>query len=241
MRANTRATGWSVLRGAMALLIAAAIAAQLAASVRSASELGRDVGTVVMNFFSFFTVLSNTLTVAVLLWAVIWFFLRGRRTGVEPPLLALALAAVTTYMTVTGLVYNTLLRNVELPQGSEAIPWSNEVLHLVGPVFLFVDLLVGPRRRRLSWTALWTITAVPLLWVAYTIVRGPLVINPVTGAHHWYPYPFLDPNGPGGWPSVIAYAIGIAVAIVLVAVIVVWRRRREPPEAGTAAGAGSSR
>ena len=37
---------------------------------------------------------------------------------------------MTTYMIVTGLVYNILLRGIELPQGSEPIPWSNETLHV---------------------------------------------------------------------------------------------------------------
>jgi hypothetical protein len=226
MQSKAWALTWSILRAVMAAVIVAAIVAQLARSVSTADELGRDAATTVANFFSFFTILSNALTAVVLLWAALWFFTRGRGARSEPASLALALAAVTTYMIITGVVYNALLRNVVLPQGSEPIPWSNEVLHLVAPLFLLADLFVGPLRRALPWRAVWAVVAFPVLWVVYTMVRGPLVTNPVTEAPYWYPYPFLDPNNPGGWPSVLVYVVGIAVAILAAAALVVWWGRR---------------
>ncbi|MFH8251746.1 Pr6Pr family membrane protein [Microbacterium sp. B2969] len=226
MRTRAWAVSWTLARAAMAILTIAAIAAQLVKSVDTARELGRDVATTIANFFSFFTILSNTGTAVVLLWAVAWYLVRGRRVDVEPLGLAVALASVSTYMIITGIVYNTLLRTIVLPQGSEPIPWSNEVLHLIGPVFLLADVFVGPLRRALSWRSLWTILAFPIAWVIYTMLRGPLTTNPVSGDPFWYPYPFLDPNSPGGWPSVVVYVVGIAVAIVVVGGFVVWWGRR---------------
>ena len=214
------------MRLAMAALIAAAIIAQISKSVGTAVELGRDVATTVANFFSFFTILSNGLAAAVLLWAALWFFLRGRHAEAEPPALALALACVTTYMIITGVVYNVLLRQIVLDQGSAPIPWSNEVLHLVGPLFLLVDLFVGPLRRALPWRAVWAIVAFPILWVVYTMLRGPLVTNPRTGDPFWYPYPFLDPNGAGGWGAVAFWVVVIAAAFLAFASLVVWWGRR---------------
>lgn len=217
---------WSVLRLIMAALLLAAIVAQLSASLSTAADLGRDVATTAANFFSFFTILSNAVTTVVLAWAGIWFFTRRPEADVEPPGLALALAGVTTYMVITGIVYNALLRNIVLPQGSEPIPWSNELLHLIGPLFLAVDLFVGPLRRALPWRAVWAIIAFPILWVVYTMIRGPLVVNPVSGDPFWYPYPFLNPNGPGGWSSVLVYVVVISAAFVAVASVVVWWGRR---------------
>src|SRR5690349_9424872 len=167
MRSKAWAQTWSVMRLAMAALIIAAVVAQLAKSLSTAAELGRDVGTTLANFFSFFTILSNSLTAVVLIWAAVWFFTRGRQADAEPPALALSLACVTTYMIITGVVYNLLLRQIELDQGSAPIPWSNEVLHLIGPLFLVVDLFVGPLRRALPWRAVWAIVAFPILWVGY--------------------------------------------------------------------------
>ncbi|MDW4574542.1 Pr6Pr family membrane protein [Microbacterium sp. M3] len=235
IRSHTAVLAWSVARAVMALVILAAIIAQLAKSVGTAIELERDVATTIANFFSFFTILSNTLAGIVLLWAALWHLTRGRPRGarIEPPGLALALACASTYMIVTGVVYNVLLRNIVLPQGSEPVWWSNEVLHLVGPLFLLADVLVGPLRRALPWRTLWAVVAFPIVWVVYTMVRGPLTTNPVSGDLFWYPYPFLNPNNDGGWPSVIAYVVGIAVAILAVAAFVVWwgRRRGLVPDA----------
>ncbi len=226
MQTKAWARTWSVMRLAMAALIVAAIAAQLTASLTTAADLGRDVGTTLVNFFSFFTILSNTLAANVLAWAALWFFSRGRHAQAEPPALALSLACVTTYMVITGIVYNALLRNIVLPQGSEPIPWSNETLHLIGPLFLLADLFVGPLRRALPWRAVWAEIAFPILWVIYTMLRGPLVVNPVSGDPFWYPYPFLNPNNEGGWGAVIFWIVVISLAFVAVASLVVWWGRR---------------
>jgi hypothetical protein len=220
---------WSLLRLAMAGAIFAAIVAQLVQSVTGAIEAGRDVLTIIANFFSFFTILSNTASAVILATAAIWYLSQGRRAKVEPRWLAFLLAAVTTYMIVTGIVYNTLLRGIALEPGS-IVPWSNEILHLIGPLFLLLDLFLGPFRRALPWRTVLGIVVFPLLWVAYTLLRAPFIINPGTGDPYWYPYPFLNPNNPGGWGSVVVYVIVIAAAIIAVALLVVWvgRRRGTP-------------
>ncbi|MEV4686741.1 Pr6Pr family membrane protein [Microbacterium sp. LWH3-1.2] len=240
------ATVWTVLRLAMAGVTVAAISAQLTKSIGTAIELGRDVPTTIANFFSFFTILSNAAAAVVLACIALWYLFKGRRTDAEPHGPAVALACVSTYMIITGIVYNTLLRGIELPTGSAPIPWSNEVLHLIGPIFLLLDVFLGPLRRALPWRTLWAVVAFPIVWVIYTMIRGPLITNPVSGDPFWYPYPFLNPNNPGGWPSVVLYVIGIAAAIVAVgAFVVCWGRRRgaaasASDDAGEAASVPSS-
>ena len=119
-------------------------------------------------------------------------------------------------MIITGIVYNLLLRNIPLPQGS-TVPWSNEILHVWAPIFLLLDVLFAPRRRALSWSALGAVVVFPIVWLAYTLIRGPLVHDFRTGNDWWYPYPFLNPNvQPWGYVGVALYSIGIAVAIVAV-------------------------
>lgn len=229
LRSRGWAVAWSALRATTAMLVAAAIAAQAAVSIGGAAGDDRDVGTTVANFFSFFTILSNLLTVVVLLWAATWFWLRGRDSvPPEPRALAIALACVTTYMIITGVIYNTLLRGIPLPQGT-TVAWSNEVLHVVAPLFLLVDLFVSARPRCLGWGVIGISLVFPLAWVVYTMLRGPLVTDPSTGAAHWYPYPFLDPSSAtsGGPLGVAAYVAGIALGIAVVAagVVAVGRRR----------------
>jgi hypothetical protein len=164
----------------MAIAIIAAIVAQLSKSVGTAAGLGRDIPTTIANFFSFFTILSNVIAAVVLAVAGTTSLVRPGREQSSLGLSA-ALACATTYMVITGIVYNALLRGITLPQGSEPVPWSNEVLHLVAPLFLLVDLLVGIRRRALQWRVVGVVVAFPLLWTAYTLIRGPLVTNPTSG------------------------------------------------------------
>ncbi len=230
MRTRTWATAWSALRLVMAVIITAAIVTQLVASIKTTAEGGRDVGTVVANFFSFFTILSNVIAAGVLGVAGARG-LRGHSDAApEPAGLATALACATTYMIITGVVYNLLLRGYTLPQGSEPVPWSNEVLHLIGPLFLLVDLFVGPYRRALRRRTALLILIFPLIWTAYTLVRGPLVTNPIDGTPYWYPYPFLNPNNPGGWGTVLLYVVIISVSFVVVGALTVWVGRRRGAE-----------
>ncbi len=228
----TGATAWTLLRAVVAALIVAAIVAQAIRTFTLAGDLGQDEGTVVANFFSFFTILSNGAAAAVLAWAAAWALRLRAHTiahgspaatvhdGTEPRSLAVALACVSTYMIVTGVVYNLLLRGVELEPGT-TVAWSNEVVHSVAPAFLLLDVVLGPYRRRLPWTAVAATLVFPMVWIAYTLARGPFVVNPRTGDSWWYPYPFLDPHADGGWPSVWIHVAGIAVGIAVVAALVV--------------------
>ena len=119
-------------------------------------------------------------------------------------------------MIVTGIVYNTLLRGIPLPQGTTVI-WANEMLHVVGPLILLVDVLFAPVRRRLSWGTLGTIAAFPIVWAVYTLVRANLVVSPTTGEPWWYPYPFLNPNNfESGYLVVALYVVGIAAGILVI-------------------------
>ncbi|MBB3157495.1 hypothetical protein FHS07_001179 [Microbacterium proteolyticum] len=218
LRTREWAVGWNVARVAAGAMIAIAVIAQFVSSVSGALEAGRHVATIVANFFSFFTILSNVSAAIVLLIAGVRFFARGRRTGPEPVALATVLAWVTTYMLVTGIVYNLLLRGI--PLQPETVPWSNEILHVWGPLFLLLDVLVGPNRRRLPWAAAVGAAIFPLAWIVYTLLRAPLITSPTTGDPFWYPYPFLNPTT-GGWGPVVGYIVVIAAAIVILAVGVV--------------------
>lgn len=221
MRTRTWPTVWSVLRLLAAATIIAALVVQFVATVRASIAADRDTATTIANFFSYFTILSNLFAAVALLAAALWFWLRPRHDVVEPFGVAVALACATSYLAITGIVYNTLLRG--LPSLSDdSVPWTNEVLHVVGPVLLVLDLLLAPMRRRLPWRSVLGILVFPIVWIVYTLIRGPFVTNPLDGVEFWYPYPFLNPNGVAGWGGVGAYVIGIALAFVVVGTVVVW-------------------
>jgi hypothetical protein len=222
-------TLWPFARLAFAALGAAAIITQLIRSLENAgaatTEWGGHLPTVTANFLSFFTIESNILAVVTLTIGAILAWASTTTVEREPKWFAVLLVCVSTYMIVTGIVYNLLLRGVELPQGT-TVPWSNEVLHVVIPLFLLADVLFAPRRRALSWNTVFIAAIFPIVWAVYTMIRANLIIAPSTGNAWWYPYPFLDPRISGGYLGVAGYIVGIAVVIIGVAALVVRVGRR---------------
>lgn len=223
--------GFGIVRAAMCLLTIVAIVAQFATSVNFISGKGGNIAGYVVNFFSFFTIDSNIGYVVVLGIGAVFLF---TRTGDDPGWFTGLRAAVTTYMVTTGVVYNLLLRNIPLPQG-QTVEWSNEVLHVVGPVYLLIDWLFAPGRAALRNSVLWWIVGFPIVWAVYTLIRAPFGADPVTGKQPWYPYPFLNPHtSQNGYLSVSFYVLLIAAVILCVGFGVVWVSRRTATRGGTA-------
>lgn len=204
----------------------AAIVGQLITSLGFWPTVGvTNIPIALTNFFSFFTILANVGAIAVFL---IGAYLLFTRKGADPAWFTLFRGSVATYMIVTGIVYNLLLRGIELPQG-QTLGWSNEVLHVVVPILALLDWLFTPGRRPIEWNQLWKILVFPIVWVVYTMIRGPFTPNEQYGTDFWYPYPFLNPfTSHNGYFSVAFYVILIAAVIGLVAAGVIWVSRRKP-------------
>ena len=153
-------------------------------------------------FFAYFTIQSNIIAVVVFLVGA--SRVRGERTrGWE-----LVRGAALLYMTVTLVVYNTLLAGTDV---DTAVSWVNDVVHKLFPIVLIADWLIDPPMQRLAFrdTLVWLVY--PLAWTGLSLVRGLI--------DGWYPYPFLDPAN-GGYGTVAAYIVGILVfGVVLCAVI----------------------
>jgi hypothetical protein len=217
-------TAFVVLRLAVALAIGAAAIGQISLSLGYWTDLGiTNIGSNVTNFFSFFTIDANLLSLVVL---VVGAVLLARGATVDPTWFLVARLSVVTYMVTTGVVYNLLLRGIELPQGS-TLGWSNEILHVVAPLYLLIDWLFAPGRRPLPYRTVWAVIVFPLIWSIYTLLRGPFVEDQVFGNDYWYPYPFLNPfTSAQGYLTVAFYMLLITVIISLAALGAVWVSRR---------------
>ena len=215
---------FAIGRAAIAIAIVAAVVGQLNTSLAYWPAHGvTNIALSIANFFSFFTIQSNVATVAV---TAIGAYLLATNTRPNPAWFNTLYAAVATYMIVTGVVYNLLLRGVELPQGT-TVPWSNEVLHVIACVWMLLDWLLAPGRSPIVSRDLWKVLVFPIVWVIYTLIRGPLTPDQMQDKTYWYPYPFLNPNlSPNGYLSVAFYIILIAVVIGITAAGVVWISRR---------------
>jgi hypothetical protein len=176
----------AITRISFGLLIAAAIGFMI-------SVLAEEGAFVPLNFFTFFTILSNLLAMAVLIEG-------GRRhlTG-GPPMSDLWRGAAVVYMTVTYIVFAVLLRDLQ-EQLQTHVAWVDSVLHRVAPVVLMLDWLIDPPRTPIPFRRALVWLAFPLAWTVFTLVRGE-----IDGR---YPYPFLDPAN-GGYGVVALYCIAI--------------------------------
>jgi len=225
---------WSSWRIMAASVAVTGVAAGLVVDIARAMRLGQDTGLVIANFFSYFTIVSAIATIVVLFVAARRNGPLASKDGVESRSLAVAMATTSTAMIILSIVYNAILRG--LPTHF-ATPdplwvafldrWCTETLHVVLAIYIVIDVLFAPRRRVLTWRALVGIVGIPLLWAVYTMVRGPLTPDPDGAAPYWYPYPFLNPNGPTGYQTPMLY-IGIIAAAFLVVggVLVLLTHRR---------------
>ncbi|MEO7007369.1 MAG: Pr6Pr family membrane protein [Terrimesophilobacter sp.] len=158
-----------------------------------------------VNFFSFFTVQSNIIAVGTLAVAAACTW-RGQR----PRWLDYVRGAATIYMVITGITYSLLLRNVAV---DTAVPWVNLVLHYVLPIVMIVDWMIDLPQVRISVRSAMIWLVYPVLYLAYSLIRGPIV--------DWYPYPFLDPR-PSGYGAVVVVSLAIALGGLLFAVLASW-------------------
>jgi hypothetical protein len=225
--------GVAVARVLVAAVIVAAIVAQLIRSVGNWQKTGLSVSFGITNFFSFFTIESNVFTIAICLVGAVLVF--AKRS--DPRWFSVFRVIVVTYMAVTGVVYNLLLRGVELPQGT-TVAWSNEVLHVVACAYIVLDWIFAPGRPVLPWRTLRAIVVFPIVWVIYTLIRAPFTTGLNYGGRAWYPYPFLDPSlANEGYFSVFFYVVLIAGVVCGAGAAAIWVSRKWRPTASETAAA----
>ncbi|MEE2522302.1 Pr6Pr family membrane protein [Pseudarthrobacter sp. J75] len=180
----------------------AAIASQFAFNVQNIDDYRP------LNFFSFFTIESNIIAVAAFAIGG-WYAWKGQ----SPRWLEFLRGGATMYMTITGIVYSLLLSNVQV---DTAVPWINVVLHYTVPTVVVIDWLVDLPRRRISLKESLVFLAFPLLYLVYSLIRGPIA--------DWYPYPFLDPRI-DGYGNVAVMSVLIALVAFVLAVIMALSTR----------------
>ncbi|MDT4938239.1 MAG: hypothetical protein QOG80_1910 [Pseudonocardiales bacterium] len=216
----------------IAVLVIAALAVQVAIAVQAtAHPPGHAVGTLagtalagrLVRVLSFFTIQSNVLS------AITSAQLALRPDRDRPVWRVVRLDAMLG-ITVTGIVYSTVLARIHEPKGWEQVS-TNTAFHYLVPIMMVMGwLLFGPRPRIdatvMRWSLLW-----PVLWFSYTLVHGEMT--------RWYPYPFTD-VATNGYSRVLVNAFLVTVVLGLVALLFGVgdrRMRRAPDPAATGVGA----
>lgn len=141
-------------------------------------QSGPELAARTVNYFSYFTIITNLLTAVAFSAPVVApaspigrFFARPSvRTG------------IVLYTSVTAATYILILEGLWDPQG---LQWTADTtLHYVTPALFLLDWLAFTPKGTLRWRSVLPWLAVPLAFGAYTILRGPF--------SGFYPYPFLD-------------------------------------------------
>lgn len=158
-----------------------------------------DTGTRLIRFCSYLTIWSNVL-VAWSTYTLAFGLDRDSRVW-----RALRLDAVVICFG-GGVVHFFFLRPLLDLDGADLL--ADKLLHLVVPVLAVIGwVLFGPRRRA-SVADIGPFLVVPVVWLAYTLVRGAFV--------DWYPYPFLDVDE-HGYGVVALNALGVSALMLLLA------------------------
>ncbi len=170
------------------LLSLAAIGVQFAIQIQG--------GNSIINFFSFFTNLSNLFAATVLIIGALYLFRHHEPTARDDIIRGTAVVC----MALVGVVFSALLRNVDL---GHLLPWVNIVLHYIMPIVIVADWLYQPPNTKLVFRQMWLWLIFPALYLVYSVIRGAIV--------GFYAYPFFNPAKSGGYGGVALYCIAIAV------------------------------
>lgn len=118
----------------------------------------------------------------------------------------------TIAILVTFLVYNFLLADGIFEPGWNTL--SNITKHIVCPLLFVVDWLLFDERRSLKWYDCLLCTVLPLVYVAFILIRGAILPPDYSGTV--YPYFFLD-AGKLGYGAVAIWICALLVIFVIIA------------------------
>lgn len=154
----------------------------------------------IANFFSYFTVQSAVLGVAVFVIGGIY----ALRDRLDPLWLDMVRLLITVWVIVSGIVFTVILIEGSLRGVPVWAPWSSQLLHFWIPGYALLDWLIAPGRD-VPWRTVGFVLVFPLVWEVYTMIRGSFV--------HWYPYFFLDP---------VLVSFPVEFGLYLIAVVVIF-------------------
>ncbi len=209
------ARAWHVATAAVAW---SAIVLQLVLVIAGGTVLDQTdppaLGTRLVRFVSYFTILSN------LLVALTTTSLALGQDAYPRWWRVLRLNAVVC-ITVTGLVHWFLLRPLLHLSGADWV--ADKLLHVLVPLLAAAGWVAFGPRRRVEAGLLLPSLAFPVGWLVYTLVRGAVV--------DWYPYPFLDVSL-HGWGSALLACAGVAVLLLALSWLAIRLDPRLPDPEG---------
>lgn len=194
--------------GFIAVIAGFALVLQLWLMLKNGPALGIRPAASVVNFLSFFTVLSNLIVAISLSISLLGPWTRAGRFFSAHSIQS----AIMLYIFIVGLVYNLVLRNLWAPKGQQLL--ADNLLHVVVPLLYIVYWSLFTPRSVLRWKDGFPWLIFPFVYLVYSLIRG--------AATGWYPYPFLNADALGYSKVILNILMMIgaffAVGLLLIAV-----------------------
>lgn len=153
-----------------------------------------------INYYSYFTILSNILAGMVLILSA--------SKLLDKDILTLISGSATLYTLITGLVFITILKG----ENDLFLNWVNITLHYIVPLVMLLNWFFVPHAQLTFQKSLVWIFFM-ILYLTYTLIRGAIT--------KWYPYDFINPTLQGV-SGVITYSIVITLLVLVLDIIILY-------------------
>jgi len=160
----------------------------------------------IFRFFSYFTIDTNILVALCFTFIFLGSKSRLGKLFSKPT----TITALTVYIIIVGIVYNTILRLTWNPQGLQMI--VDEILHTVIPVFFILFWVIFVPTEGLKYKQAFSWLIYPLAYMLYAVIHGAIT--------KFYPYIFVDVTR-HGYGKVISNAGLILFAIFVLSLILI--------------------
>jgi hypothetical protein len=159
-----------------------------------------------LRFFSYFTIDTNILVAL----CFTFIFLRSKSRLGKSFSKPTTITALTVYITIVGIVYNTILRLTWNPQGLALV--VDEILHTIVPVLFILFWVIFTPTEGLKYKHAFSWLIYPLVYMLYTVIHGAIT--------KFYPYMFVDVTR-HGYGKVASNAGLILFAIFVLSLILI--------------------
>ena len=159
-----------------------------------------------IRFFSFFTILTNTLV-------ALYFTTRVENVSRKPFHVLRkdsSLTAIAVFILVVGIVYQLILRPIWEPTGVQLV--VDELLHTIIPLYFFIYWFISVKNTELKIRPVLSWLIYPGVYIVFILIRG----------HYsgYYPYPFLNVDKIG-FTDVLGNSVAILGSIILLMYVLI--------------------
>lgn len=159
-----------------------------------------------IRFFSFFTILTNTLV-------ALYFTTRVENVSRKPFHVLRkdsSLTAIAVFILVVGIVYQLILRPIWEPTGVQLV--VDELLHTIIPLYFFIYWFISLKNTELKIRPVLSWLIYPGVYIVFILIRG----------HYsgYYPYPFLNVDKIG-FTDVFRNSVAILGSMILLMYVLI--------------------